>query len=420
MPIGINKILSSGGGGSSASRITVYDEGNDCRDFLANWNYNETSNMSVSPVPNGYDGGSGYWHGWGGSGRTYTLTKGDLPSHQFLCYDCIIHHVDSWDNEYQHMNIDGVRFASWRKIWNENRFRELVGNHDSSETGGATLLARFNNDYSYEPWNGSNDSTMGYIRFSSGWIPHTASSVTVDHRTDLNQGRGDEAYYISHARIRVVNASALDFGTGASPASAMESGHQGMINGRITTSGLYWIQSHSMPSPLQMYVDATEDGGGYDFYPINGSGTNVNYHGQNHSGVDLGLDMFYGRSKYAWRAAANYATSVNGGNWPNFFTGCGDVYKTGGGGNYTGRIMRSSDYGGNNTHDWRVTDGGKWWLRDNTHSEPNGDYSADGYLNMYGGSRNNLKNLSNIGFNDGGAYSIGNYYLLSTNQHNFE
>ena len=96
MPIGINKILSSGGGGSSASRITVYDEGNDCRDFLANWNYNETSNMSVSPVPNGYTGGSGYWHGWGGSGRTYTLTKGDLPSHQFLCYDCIIHHVDSW------------------------------------------------------------------------------------------------------------------------------------------------------------------------------------------------------------------------------------------------------------------------------------------------------------------------------------
>ena len=52
MPIGINKILSAGGGGSSASRVTVYDEGNDCRDFLANWNYNETSNMSVSPVPN--------------------------------------------------------------------------------------------------------------------------------------------------------------------------------------------------------------------------------------------------------------------------------------------------------------------------------------------------------------------------------
>ena len=280
-------------------------------------------------------------------------------------------------------------------------------------------MCRCDNNYSYEPWNGSNDGTMCYLRFSSGWIPHTSATVQVDHRTDLNQSRGDEAYYISHSRIRVVNASELNFGNGSSPESAMESGHFGIATGAISTSGQYWIQSHSMPNPLQMYVDATEDGGGYDFYPINGSGRNINYHGQYHSGADLGLDMFYGRSKYAWRAAANYATIVNGGNWPNFFVGCGDVYKTGGGGNYTGRIMRSSDYGGNNTHDWRVTDGGRWWLRDNTHSEPNGDYSADGYLNMYGGSRNNLKNLSNIGFNDGGAYSIGNYYLLSTNQHNF-
>ena len=49
-----------------------------------------------------------------------------------------------------------------------------------------------------------------------------------------------------------------------------------------------------MPNPLQMYVNADEDGGGYDFYPINGSGRNINYHGQYHSGADLGLDMLYG------------------------------------------------------------------------------------------------------------------------------
>lgn len=391
MPIGIAKIITGGAGGGGARRETVYDEGNDVRNYLSNWNYNETSQMSVSPTPPGYSGGTGYWHGWGGSGRTYTLNVGGLPSHQYLTYDCLIHHVDSWDNEYQHVNIDGNRFANWRKQWNENRFRELVGNHDRSVTGGATLMCRCDNNYSYEPWNGSNDGTMCYLRFSSGWIPHTSATVQVDHRTDLNQSRGDEAYYISHSRIRVVNASELNFGNGSSPESAMESGKFGVAYGAVQSSGQYWIQSHSMPNPLQMYVDATEDGGGYDFYPINGSGRNINYHGQYHSGADLGLDMFYGRSKYAWRAAANYATQVNGGNWPNFFVGCGDVYKTGGGGNYTGRIMRSADYGGNNTHDWRVTDGGRWWLRDNTHSEPNGDYSADGYLNMYGGSRNNLK-----------------------------
>ena len=276
MPIGIAKIITGGAGGGSVQRQTVYDEGNDVRSNIGNWNYSETSQMSVSPTPAGYDGGSGYWHGWGGSGRTYTLTKGSLPSHQYLCYDCLIHHVDSWDNEYQHINIDGNRFANWRKQWNEDRMRELVGAHERSVTGGATLLTRCSNDYSYEPWNGSNDGTMCYLRFSSGWIPHTSASVQVDHRTDLNQSRGDEAYYISHSRIRVVNASELNFGNGASPESAMESGKFGMATGAISTSGQYWIQSHSMPNPLQMYVDATEDGGGYDFYPINGSGRNIN------------------------------------------------------------------------------------------------------------------------------------------------
>lgn len=411
--IGIAKILSIGGGAGFASKETVYDEGNDCRATIANWNRSEYSQMYGRPDINDY----GYWHGWGGSPRDYTLTLGGLPSHQYINYSCYLHHVDSWDNEYQYINIDGTRFANWRKIWNENRFRELNTNHDASRTS-PVALARFGIDYSYEPWNGSNDSTMGYVKFSSGWIPHTSSSLQVVHYTGLDQGRGDEAFYISHAKVQIVNASELNFGNGASSGSPLESGARGVEFGHCQSNGTYWIQSHSMPNPLQMYVDTTEDGGGYDFYPINGSGRNVNYHGQYHSGFEFGLDMFYGRSKYAWRAAANYATIVNGGNWPNFFVGCGDVFKNGGGGNYTSRIMRSADYGGNNVGEWRVTDGGKWWLRDSNHSEPNGDYADSGYLNMYGGSRNNLKNLSDIGFNDGGAYSIGNYYLLSTNQHN--
>ena len=414
MPIGMNKLLQGGGEGSSfARRITVLDEGNDCRPTIGLWNRSEYSSMYGRPDINS----TGYWHGWGGSARSYDLNLNDLPSHRYLNYSCYIHHVDSWDNEYQYVNVDGQRIANWRKQWNENRFREMVCDHNRSATS-PVLLARFGIDYSYEPWNGSNDSSNGYIKFSTGWIPHTSSSVSIVNYTGLNQGRSDEAYYISHAKVMVADSTELNFGNGRSSASPLESGKFGVEYGHCQTSGLYWIQSHSMPNPLQMYVDVTEDGGGYDFYPINGGGRSVNYNGQYHSGVDFGLDMFYGRSKFAWRAAANYATIVNGGNWPNFFVGCGAVFKTGGGGNYTSRIMRSSDYGGNNVGSWRVPDGGKWWLRDNNHSEPNGDYAADGYLNMYGGSRNNLKNLSNIGFNDGGAYSIGNYYLLSTNQHN--
>ena len=60
MPIGTHKILSGGGGGSSVSRETVYDEGNDVRPYISNWNYSETSSMSVSPTPPGYSGGGAY------------------------------------------------------------------------------------------------------------------------------------------------------------------------------------------------------------------------------------------------------------------------------------------------------------------------------------------------------------------------
>ena len=35
-------------------------------------------------------------------------------------------------------------------------------------------------------------------------------------------------------------------------------------------------------------------------------------------------------------------------------------------------------------NDWRVADGGDWWLRDSTFSEPNGDYFGNCWLAQYG------------------------------------
>ena len=171
-----------------------------------------------------------------------------------------------------------------------------------------------------------------------------------------------------------------------------------------------------MSNALQMYIDVSEDGGGYDFYYTN-SGPSVNYANSSNAGSSLGLDMVYPRSKYHWRAMSKAASYFDGGNHNSYFSTMYAIHKTGGGGNYTGCIMRSSAYGGNNCGDWRVNDNGKWWARDNTHSEPNGDYSGYGLLSMYGGNRNanNLNALSNIGFNDAGAYSTGSRYLLSTN-----
>jgi len=203
---------------------------------------------------------------------------------------------------------------------------------------------------------------------------------------------------------------------GSSPEKASSSGLQLVTDNPGLANGLYWIKSGSMPNALQMYVDTTYDGGGYDFYATKGSGPSVSYITDNHAGVALGLGMWEGRSRNCWLAACNAVNSLDSGNFNSYWEGVGHVYKPNGGGNYTGCIMRSSYYGGNNCSDWRVATGNRWWIRDSTHSEPNGDYSGNGFQRIYSGSRPSVGNVStNMGFNDGWAYSVGNYYLLSTN-----
>ena len=195
--LGINKILTLGGG-ASGERIW-YTEGNDARNFMGNWNYSsEIYNMTKLG-----EYGNSWVHGWGGSPRTYELTLSGIPSHNEIKYTAKYHLVDSWDNEYNEVRIttgssgstSTRTYASWRKTWNRNYI-------DSASTSyGATINFQSGIDYSYEPWNGSNDSTLGYVDFDSNWQPHTDSSIRIYQRTDLNQGQSDEAYYISHATL---------------------------------------------------------------------------------------------------------------------------------------------------------------------------------------------------------------------------
>jgi hypothetical protein len=180
-----------------------------------------------------------------------------------------------------------------------------------------------------------------------------------------------------------------------------------------------------MPNALQMYVDMTEDGGGYDFYPIT-TGPSATYITDANGGTPLGLDIVYPRSKYHWRAMSNAvnimiaANKAGGGSYGNFFTTAYGVTRStnagnGGNNNYSYKAMRSSDYGGtSNAPDWNVKDNGGWWLRDDvTYTEPNGDYTLNAFLSN---AMPNPYNLENINFNDGSAsYSTGNFYLVSTN-----
>jgi hypothetical protein len=81
-----------------------------------------------------------------------------------------------------------------------------------------------------------------------------------------------------------------------------------------------------------MYVDMTEDGGGYDFYPIT-AGPSVNYVNVDNGGTPLGLDIVYPRSKYHWRAMSNAVNAIitagrnGGGSYGSFFTTAYGVYR---------------------------------------------------------------------------------------------
>jgi hypothetical protein len=211
---------------------------------------------------------------------------------------------------------------------------------------------------------------------------------------------------------------------GLTEATAGESGMQLRTDYPSYQSGWYWIKSSKMPNALQMYVDMVEDGGGYDFYIIT-AGPSVSTVTEVNGGTPLGLDLIMPRSKEHWKAMSNTVlqaiteNKAGGGSYESFFQTAYGVYRSNGarngGGYYNDKIMRSKFYGGtNNAPDWRVKDGGRWWLRDETYGEPNGDYGPNGLLG--GGGLPNPYNLTNINFNDlSNNYSTGSFYLVSTN-----
>ena len=90
-----------------------------------------------------------------------------------------------------------LTYLSWRKIWNEDYLR------DGSSNYGATMDFVGNQPYSYEPWNGNNQRTNGYVNIDTNWQAHTNSSIIIYHRTDLDQAQSDEAYYISHSQLYI-------------------------------------------------------------------------------------------------------------------------------------------------------------------------------------------------------------------------
>ena len=187
-----------------------------------------------------------------------------------------------------------------------------------------------------------------------------------------------------------------------------QTGLQIANNGDLTTSGLttYYIRpSGRSGDGFTMYVAGSSyDGGGYDYYLYGGAVT-FSYYQQGNSCGNVNLSLWCPRSQAAWQGAqAVWGWTTGTGNGGQCY-----IWKPGGGGNYTGASMRQNSYYGGGYDDWRVNDGGRWWMRDGAHSEPNGDYSGYGCLQMYGNTGYQM------GWNDGGAYDSSSQYVCSTN-----
>lgn len=183
------------GSASLGERLYWYYEGSDCRSYMSNWNYSsEQYNMTTCA-----NLGNCWIHGWGGSARTYTLNVSGLAVHSQLRFTCYVHMVDSWDNEYNYININDnndnqFEIVNWRKVYN------ATPNSVNTSNGG-TFTWYGGQTYSYRPWGNGSYGNDGYAIVTSNYYNHSRSNFRANIYTGLDQGQGDEAFYISHVQI---------------------------------------------------------------------------------------------------------------------------------------------------------------------------------------------------------------------------
>lgn len=249
--------------------------------------------------------------------------------------------------------------------------------------------------------------------FNSSSITETVQLYNVDFKEMCRSSTNDVFIFNTNSQRILIRNGPND---GSSSRKAAASGwHLAKLNTSLNlqlTNGYYWIKSDSMPNALQMYVNFTADGGGYDFYIMTGA-TSRNYIYQRTGAEKLGLDLFYPRSKAHWAAIHNFVVTVSGNSLANVILVPGKVYRVNGIGNYTPVLMRDPRFFSSGAPDWMVPDGGQWFIRDASYSEPNGDYVGYTYLGTW---NSRLFSDGTVEFNDGNYnYFSGTTILCSTN-----
>jgi len=118
---------------------------------------------------------------------------------------------------------------------------------------------------------------------------------------------------------------------------------------------------------------------------------------QERNSCPLGTKLFSPRSRRDWQVVQDSCGALRAPHWIVDITkpknGCGGCKKT----------MNSRN---RYVSDWETADDSPWWLRSRGHSEPNGDYTANCYLNV-----NKFNDAGKITFNDGRCgYHSKSYY----------
>jgi hypothetical protein len=179
--------------------LKVHDEGLNAQNFTSYWSDTTTQQMS-----NFGNLGSGYGHGWNvNTGKQNTLTIPNLPVHSFARYSVKWHFVDSIDNEANSLRVyDYFSYNNYEQMWYGSRSLSNSGmgvNNNYHNTTSSFTAAT----YSYEPWNGSGTTTMGYASIDTNTMPHTLPRFKVLHYTETNQAISDEAVYYTHATLYI-------------------------------------------------------------------------------------------------------------------------------------------------------------------------------------------------------------------------